>query len=108
MIVLLKGHTSIVTNGKFTVFCTEGTPALAKGGSGDVLSGIVASLAARGVSAMDSAACGSWLLGRAGRLAAEAQGNEYSVCPSDVISCLPAAIARLIAESAAESKKTEY
>ncbi len=108
VLVLLKGHTSIVTNGKFTVFCTEGTPALAKGGSGDVLSGIVASLAARGVSAMDSAACGSWLLGRAGRLAAEAQGNEYSVCPSDVISCLPAAIARLIAEGAAESKKTEY
>ena len=46
--VLLKGHTSVITNGNFTIFNTEGTPALAKGGSGDVLSGLIASLAARG------------------------------------------------------------
>ena len=97
--VLLKGHTSLVTNGKFTIFCNEGTPALAKGGSGDVLSGVIVSLAARGVNAMDSAACGSWLMGRAGRLAAAEQGNEYSVCGTDVIAKLPAAISQLIAES---------
>ena len=99
--VLLKGHTSLVTNGKFTVFCSEGTPALAKGGSGDVLSGIIVSLAARGVGAMDSAACGSWLMGRAGKLAAAGQGNEYSVCGTDVIAELPAAISQLIAECGA-------
>lgn len=95
VVVLLKGHISLVTNGRFTVFCNEGTPALAKGGSGDVLAGIIVSLAARGVNAMDSAACGSWLLGRGGKLAAAEQGNEYSVCGTDVIAKLPAAIAQL-------------
>ena len=46
--VLLKGHTSLVTNGKFTIFCNEGTPALAKGGSGDVLSGVIVGQAGGG------------------------------------------------------------
>ena len=100
--VLLKGHTSVITNGKFSVFCNEGTPALAKGGSGDVLSGIIASLAARGVGTMDSASCASWLMGRAGRLAAAEQGNEYSVCGTDVIAKLPQAISQLIEEAKTE------
>lgn len=94
--VLLKGHTSIVTNGKFTIFCNEGTPALAKGGSGDVLSGIIASLAARGVGTMDSAACASWLMGRAGKLSAAKLGNEYSVCATDIIEDLPIAISKIM------------
>lgn len=94
-IVLLKGHTSVITNGKFSVYNTEGTPALAKGGSGDALSGIVVSLAARGVSAMDSACCGAFLLGRAGSIAAEIAGNEYSPCASDAIAALPRAIAEI-------------
>ena len=93
--VLLKGHASVITNGKFTVFCNEGTPALAKGGSGDVLSGMIVSLAARGTGTMDSAACASWLMGRAGKLAAREQGNEYSVCGTDVIAKIPQAIAQL-------------
>ncbi len=97
VLIVLKGHTSVITNGKFTIFNTEGTPALAKGGSGDVLSGIVASIAARGVNAMDAAACGAFLLGRAGRMAEEKLG-EYSVTPSDVIQNLPAAILSLKAE----------
>ena len=94
VVLLLKGHTSVITNGKFSVFNTEGTPALAKGGSGDVLSGIIASLAARGVNGMDAASCGAFLLGRAGILAQKRFG-EYSVTPGDVIRELPAAILSL-------------
>lgn len=93
--VLLKGHVSFVTNGKGGIFVNEGTPALAKGGSGDVLSGIIVSLAARGVSAADSAACGSFLLGRAGNYASEYPSNEYSVSACDVVAALPRAISSL-------------
>ncbi len=95
-IVLLKSHANFVTNGKTCLFVTEGTPALAKGGSGDVLSGIVVSLAARGINALQSAACAAYLLGRAGRYAAEYPGNEYSVCASDAIKQLPRAISSLM------------
>lgn len=94
VVLLLKGHTSVITNGKFSVFNTEGTPAQAKGGSGDVLSGVIASLAARGVNAMDAASCGAFLAGRAG-IFAEKKFGEYSVTPSDVIGELPAAVLSL-------------
>ena len=93
--VLLKGHVSLVTDGAFTAYVAAGTPALAKGGSGDVLSGIAAALAARGFSPMQAGAGASYLLGSAGCIAAAAQGNEYSVTASDVVSAIPAAIARL-------------
>ena len=98
-VVLLKSHVCFVTNGRSGRFVTEGTPALAKGGSGDVLSGIAVSLAARGVSAAESAACAAFLLGRAGRLAAEYPSNEYSVTASDVIENLPRAVASLVSPS---------
>lgn len=94
VVVLFKGHTSVITNGKFTVFNTEGTPALAKGGSGDVLSGLIASLAARGINVMDAASCGAFLLGRAGVLAEKRLG-EYSVAPTDVIGEIANAILSL-------------
>ncbi len=93
--VLLKGHVSLVTDGSRTLYTASGTPALAKGGSGDVLSGIAAAIAARGFSPVPAGAGASYLLGRAGRIAAAAQGNEYSVVASDVIASIPAAIARL-------------
>ena len=92
--VLLKGCTSVITDGKRILLNTEGSPALAKGGSGDVLSGIVASLAARGVPPLQAAACGAFLLGRAGVYAAREKG-EYSVVGTDVIEKLPQAILSL-------------
>lgn len=95
--VLLKGHASFVTNGKGGMFVEEGTPALAKGGSGDVLAGIIASLAARGVNTADSASCGTFLLGRAGKYASEYPSNEYSVSATDVIAALPRAVSSLCA-----------
>lgn len=93
--VLLKGHVSSVTDGSFTVYTASGTPALAKGGSGDVLSGIAAAIAARDFSPLRAGAGASYLLGSAGSIAAARQGNEYSVTASDVVAALPAAIAQL-------------
>lgn len=92
--LLLKSNASIVTNGKSTALVAEGSPALARGGSGDVLSGIVCALAARGVTAFRSAICGAHLLGRAGILA-ERELNEYSVLASDVIQKIPLAVCEI-------------
>ncbi len=92
--VLLKGNTTVITDGETTLLNTEGTPALAKGGSGDVLSGIIAAIAARGIQPLQAAACGAFLLGRAGLYAAREKG-EYSVIGSDVTDKLPQAILSL-------------
>ncbi|MDE5547959.1 MAG: bifunctional ADP-dependent NAD(P)H-hydrate dehydratase/NAD(P)H-hydrate epimerase, partial [Clostridia bacterium] len=70
-----------------------GTPALAKGGSGDVLSGLLAGLVAR-IPVFEACCSASYLLGRAGELSAERLG-EYSSDATDVIDCIPAAIANL-------------
>ncbi len=91
--VLLKNNRSIVTNGERTAINVTGSPALAKGGSGDVLSGIVAALAAR-IPVFEACCAGSYLLGRAGEISAERLG-EYCSDATDVIDCIPSAIANL-------------
>ena len=64
---------------------TTGNSGLAKGGSGDVLTGIVAALLAQGATAVRAAAVGVWLHGRAGDLAAE-RLTPYGMTPEDVVS----------------------
>jgi NAD(P)H-hydrate repair Nnr-like enzyme with NAD(P)H-hydrate dehydratase domain len=68
-----------------------GTPALAKAGSGDVLSGIIGSLLAQGMSAREAAIAGVQLHGQAAHLAEQTHGRR-SVIPEDLIAALPAAI----------------
>lgn len=87
----LKSNTTIVTDGTESILVAEGTPALAKGGSGDALAGIMVALLARGVAPLQAAAGASFLLGRAGALAAE-NSSEYSVVASDVIENIGKAI----------------
>lgn len=96
VIVLLKGSSVFVTDGSQRYFAAEGTPALAKGGSGDVLSGIIAALCAFRADVLQNAVCAAFLLGRAGRYASRFPSNEYSVRASDVIANLPQAISSLI------------
>ena len=74
---------------------TTGCSALAKGGSGDVLTGIIASLLSQGATAVQAAAAGVWLHGRAGDLAAE-ELTEYGVTPEDVIARLPRAMGEVL------------
>ena len=81
---------------------TTGTVALAKAGSGDVLSGVLAGLwaqlgIAEGFSistALQAAVCGVYLHGLAGELAAQTKG-VYSVLASDTLACLPGAFRRV-------------
>jgi NAD(P)H-hydrate epimerase len=81
---LLKGATTLVhSNGK-TVFLTFGNPGLAKGGSGDVLTGLITALLAQGLSAFDAARCGAYLLGTSADRAMRLLG-ERALLAGDVI-----------------------
>lgn len=89
--VLLKGHFSALCmpNGHI-VFNSTGNAGMATAGSGDVLTGIITGLLARGYSRGDAAVMGMYLHGLAGDLAAEALGYE-SMTASDIIKYLPKA-----------------
>lgn len=91
--VLLKSAASVITDGKAVCINTTGTSALAKCGSGDVLTGILAGIAARGFTGYDSATAAAYLLGKAGEAAA-AELGDYSVTATDVINALPRVIKR--------------
>lgn len=90
-VVVLKSATTVITDGEETYINTTGTSALAKAGSGDVLSGIIAGLLARGDSVIDCATAGCWLSGKSCETAAAKQ-NDYTVTASDVIAALPETI----------------
>ena len=96
-VLVLKGHRTItaVPSGNALVN-TTGNSGLAKGGSGDVLTGVIVSLLAQGASPVQAAAGGVWLHGRAGDLAA-ARLTAYGMTPEDVVSSLPAAIGEAMA-----------
>ena len=92
-VLALKGHRTITTswNGWCAVNST-GNPGMAKGGSGDVLAGLLAALTAQDQASPELAA---WIHGRAGDLAAEDKG-EYGMTPSDLIEQIPYAIKELM------------
>lgn len=92
-VVVLKSAVSVITDGTRTALNITGSPALAKGGSGDVLSGILCGLAAR-LPVWESAVCGCYLLGKAGEDAARRLG-EYSATATDVIDSLPSCVVAL-------------
>ena len=70
---------------------TEGTPALAKAGTGDVLAGMMASLLAQGMDSFDAAVSAATFHARAGKAAAAALG-ETCVCAEDLIDYFPSAL----------------
>jgi ADP-dependent NAD(P)H-hydrate dehydratase / NAD(P)H-hydrate epimerase len=98
-VVVLKGFRPIVADASGrTSTVLAGNPALASGGTGDVLTGVVGALLARGLSAWDAACAAAWLHGTAGDLLRESKGEE-SVTATDVVEALPDAF--LLAREAA-------
>ncbi len=93
--ILLKGNPSLLSlpEGKTTIL-PYGNSALAKAGSGDVLSGIITAFAAQGMPVADAAILGAYIHGTAGERASRALG-EYSVTARDVIGCISRSIATL-------------
>lgn len=94
-VLVLKGHRTIIATPFGTVLVnTTGNSGLAKGGSGDVLTGLIGSLLAQGATAVQAAASAVWLHGRCGDLAAEGL-TAYAMTPEDVIAALPEAFLEL-------------
>lgn len=91
--LLLKGHTTRITDGSRMIYNLTGGPALAKAGSGDALAGFAGGLLTRG-EPLTALAAAAYLHGLCGDLAAQQLG-EYSVLASDLPRFLPAAIGRI-------------
>ena len=90
-IVILKGaNTAIAAPDGTAVFNSSGNPGMAKGGSGDVLTGILTGLMAQQYSAFETAQLGVFLHGLAGDLGAYEKGT-HSLIASDIIEFLPEA-----------------
>lgn len=83
-ITVLKGPSSIVTDGTNTAINTTGNPALATGGSGDVLTGIIGSLLAKGISPFVAASVGVYLHGSAADIYCKKSGVQV-MCAGDII-----------------------
>ena len=92
----LRHSIVLVVKGAYTAVCwpngevhfnASGNPAMAKGGSGDVLSGIIGALLAQGYPPEDAARLGVYLHGRAGDISKNKQ-SLISVVASDIIECI--------------------
>ena len=90
--LVLKSSVSVITDGQNTYINTSGTPAMAKAGSGDVLSGIIAGLAARNKDEVFVSAASSYLFGKCGEYAVKEQQNEYTILATDLINAIPKVI----------------
>jgi NAD(P)H-hydrate epimerase len=88
IVVVLKGHRTLITDGQRRAINTTGNPGMATGGTGDVLTGLITALACQKLAPFDAARLGVYLHGLAGDLAAEEIG-EVSLSAGDLIQYLP-------------------
>ncbi len=91
--LLLKGSRTLVTRRGMPLHANStGTPGMATGGQGDLLSGVIGALLANGEDPMMAAARGAWLCGRAAEIALNQRHlSEESLAPEDVLHFLGAA-----------------
>ena len=96
IIVVLKGYRTVVAEPGGAVYVNmSGNPGMATAGSGDVLTGMIAGLAAqRDISPLEAALLGVFAHGLAGDIAADALG-ETSLIAGDIMDAIPAAFAEL-------------
>lgn len=97
-IVLLKGATTCIASPTgMTALNATGTPGLATGGSGDILTGLILGLLSQNVEPFAAACGGAWLLGRGSELALSKAGVAAQL-PRDVLASLPEAVALLYSQ----------
>ena len=92
--VISKSRESFVYDGKSAYVISTGNSALSKGGSGDMLAGMIASLAAQGVKPIDAAALGAYILG----LCAEELSDSFSkrsILPTDILGSMPGVLSKI-------------
>lgn len=93
-ILLYKGHRTRIFAPDGRMYRNHsGNPGMAKGGSGDVLAGMLVSLCGQGISPVQAACAAVWLHGRAGDLAAN-RLSEYGMTPGDMLQYLPELLKR--------------
>jgi NAD(P)H-hydrate epimerase len=93
--LVLKGARSVIGEPGGTIYLNlTGNPGMASGGSGDVLTGVVGALLARGAKPLAALQGGVFLHGLAGDLARDAKGEEGLIA-GDILEALPAAILRI-------------
>jgi NAD(P)H-hydrate epimerase len=90
VVMVLKGHRTVVTDGRRLYINMTGNPGMATGGSGDVLTGLLAALLGQKLETFAAAQLGVYLHGLAGDLA-QGQVGETSLIASDLLHFLPAA-----------------
>lgn len=91
-IVLLKGHETVIAIPSGKIFINHtGNSALAKAGSGDVLTGMIAGFCAQGIQLESAACCAVFLHGLASEIASKSM-TEYCVLASDLIKYIPLAL----------------
>lgn len=92
-IALLKGARTLITDARGTLYLNPtGNPGMATGGTGDVLTGVIAALLAQHLKPLEAAVSGAYIHGLAGDLAAAVDGDEIGMIATDVIAFLPKAI----------------
>lgn len=94
VITVLKGHGTVISDGRALAVNPTGNPGLATAGTGDVLAGMIGALIAQGATPLDAALAGAYIHGLSGDLAAR-KLTERSVIATDVISFLPKAFGRV-------------
>lgn len=89
---VLKMHSTVVCSPKLDIYVNEtGNSALAKAGTGDILTGMISGLCAQGMKTYNAAILGVYLHGKAGEIAS-GMLSEYSVLASDLLKYIPLAI----------------
>jgi len=84
-ICLLKGLGTLICDQEYDIgLCHDGNPGMASGGMGDVLTGVIASLMAQGLSAVDAASLGACMHARAADVAAD-EGGERGLLAGDLM-----------------------
>ncbi len=94
VVLVLKGHESVITDGQRTAINTTGNPGMATGGSGDVLTGLIAALLGQKLAPFEAAQLGAHIHGLAGDLAVADLGAQ-SLIATDLIAYLPGAFRRV-------------
>ncbi len=97
-IVVLKGRGTVVSDGTRCYVNTTGHSGMATGGSGDVLTGVIAALMGQQLDPFDSVVLGVWLHGRAGEIAGDRVGR-VSLIATDIVDSIGEAIAECRSQS---------
>lgn len=94
--VLMKGAGTVVTSkGSDAYINTTGNPGMATGGSGDVLTGVIAALVGAGIDSIEAAKTGAYIHGLAGDIAAQIHG-QWGMTSLEIAMCLPAAFKKIL------------